>query len=245
VRKLRRGVSATILVTRPEPEAGRTAALLSAAGAVPLLSPLLAVEALAWALPERFPDGVIVTSPRALLVGAAGLAPLLALPCYVAGAATAAVAAQAGFGDVRIPGREGIAGILEMLEQDPAAPRHLLHLAGRDRTPRPALAGFEITVVEAYAAVTVPLSDAAVAVLAAGQVQATLLYSARTARQFGHEIARLKLRRETLSIAALSAGVAAAAGNGWERVSVADVANEAAMFAAIGLSQPSRIIRGG
>ena len=226
-----------ILVTRPLPEAERTAARLQAAGVTPVLSPLLHIEPMDWVLPDAVPDAVLISSGRAVRAGDARLAALLALPCYCVGPASARAAEAAGFGDIQTPATEGVAAALALALAAGALPEtgRILHLAGHDRTACVPPQGLTIDMVETYRAVLQRLDAAAAAGLAGGRIDATLLYSARTARQFAAEADRLALARGRHAIACLSEAIAAAAGPGWGQVTVTAEATEPALLAAIGL----------
>ena len=87
-----------VLITRPEPGAGETAASVTALGLRPVIAPLLAIRVLSPNLPppERL-RAVLVTSGNAVAALPTGYrnVPLLAV-----GDATAARARDAGFGHV-------------------------------------------------------------------------------------------------------------------------------------------------
>ncbi|MEY2884235.1 MAG: hypothetical protein RL490_1959, partial [Pseudomonadota bacterium] len=116
-----------LLVTRPWPGGEASAARLRSAGHDVIEAPLLATEAVTWDAPATTPDALLVTSAAAARLAAAPAA-LRALPCHAVGAATAAAARAAGFGDVRI-GPGAVQPLLDTLTGD------ILHLAGEDRTP--------------------------------------------------------------------------------------------------------------
>lgn len=91
-----------VLVTRPEPEAHRTARAVRARGAVPVLAPLFTAEPLPPStLPERI-DALVVTSARTLAYLDSGArARLAGLPVFAVGARTAAALEAAGFRAIR------------------------------------------------------------------------------------------------------------------------------------------------
>ncbi|HSF12138.1 MAG TPA: uroporphyrinogen-III synthase, partial [Erythrobacter sp.] len=82
--------------------------------------------------------------------------------------------------------------------------------------------------VIAYRSVPRPL-DPQAALLAEGGVL-VLLHSAATARQFAEECERLGLARSGITLAALGARIAAAAGDGWAAVHTAARPDEAALL---------------
>jgi uroporphyrinogen-III synthase len=181
-----------LIVTRPEPDAGRTAELLSRLGHVPILSPMLDIEPdRAAALPEGPVQAVLVTSSNA--VRALGEHPgrerLRDLPLLAVGDRTALEARRAGFSGARSAG-----GAIDDLVRlacenfDPAgAP--LLHAAGDvlagDLAGRLAEHGFNVETVTLYRArARTELSPAAAAALRSRSVDGVLLYSRRSAAAF-------------------------------------------------------------
>src|SRR6201996_6099704 len=123
-----------LLVTRPEPDAERTAAVLRARGHEVLVSPLLRIEPL--------PDAAIGPGPvAALLVTSANVAPAIAaharfaqlrlLPLFAVGDRSAEALRAAGFADVT--SAQGDVGDLATLAASRIAPgAALLYLAGAD-----------------------------------------------------------------------------------------------------------------
>src|SRR5215813_10078116 len=96
-----------LIVTRPEPDASATAALLRARGHVVDVAPLLRVETEATADLGRGPwGGIVITSTNAVraIAGHARktelLAELLARPLFAVGRRSAEAARAAGFADV-------------------------------------------------------------------------------------------------------------------------------------------------
>ncbi|MDE1149378.1 MAG: uroporphyrinogen-III synthase [Azospirillaceae bacterium] len=180
---------ATVLITRPRPQADETAAHIVALGHTPLIDPLMSVAPVDAVLPPA--DDVqayLVTSVngvRALVrLGAARTRPV-----YAVGDRSAAAARDVGFMDVHSAG--GDAEDLARLVVARARPDDglLLHAAGADVAGDPAAAlgaqGFSarrLTVYRAVAA-TALLPDVCDA-LAAGLVERVLLFSPRSARTF-------------------------------------------------------------
>ncbi len=211
-----------VLVTRPEPAASRTAARLRALGHEAIVAPLLIPHAVAWALPPGDWQAVAFTSASAPAL-AGDRAALAHLPAYAVGEATAAAARAAGFTDVR--SARGDASAVFALAASGGIAR-LLHLAGRDRSAASVPPGLTVGVVTVYAAELAARLDTPPFDLA-------LLYSVRTATRFA---ALFRGDRSGVAVVALSAPIAAAAGTGWARVSVAAEPTEAALFAAAGLT---------
>jgi uroporphyrinogen-III synthase len=207
-----------LLVLRPEPGAAATAERALAMGLVPIVAPLFRIVPVAWEVPDRPCDAILLTSANA----ARSLDDRLdrATPVYAVGAATAEAARHAGFATVTA-GRGDVAQVVQRAAADGVG--SLLHLTGTDRTgfdPQ----GIRIEVRAIYAAEPIEPSAAFAEALAQGAV--ALLHSARAARRF-RELAGPGHR-----IAAISAAVRAAAGTGWERAEAADRPTDEALLAA-------------
>jgi len=207
-----------LLITRPQPGADATAAALVALGHEPLVQPLLATEAVAWALPDALPDAVLLTSAASVRHAGAGSSALLHLPAHAVGGATAAAARAAGWRAVH----EGPGNVQALLDGLP--PCRLLHLAGADRTDAQPPAGVVVDVATVYRAVLQSLA-------ALPAVDGVLLYSARTARHFAAEWDRLGGRRGAVQLLAISPQALAAAGSGWASAQAAPEPTEAALLA--------------
>lgn len=187
-----------LLILRPQPGAGATAARAAALGFEPVVRPLFAIEPCDWSLPDEPFEAVMLTSANA---AQEKLDRLTHLPLYAVGAATAEAARKLGFSDIRVD-----AGDAALLARRIAADgiRTVLHPAGRDVTgfdPGP----LRIVRRTTYAAVALDpppeLPEGAVA----------LLHSARAARQF----AEIVPDRTAFAVAAISPAVLEAAGPGW------------------------------
>jgi uroporphyrinogen-III synthase len=197
-----------VLVLRPQPGADETAARARALGLEVVVAPLFAVRPRAWTPPDPAGfDAVMLTSASAARQAAGGLTPFEALPCYAVGEATAAAAREAGFADIRVGPDDGAALLLMMAED---GVRAAFHACGEDHL---ALGhpGIAITRVPVYAA------EAADGLPVAAEGALALLHSPRAAALF----ARFAGDRKRISIAAISARTARAAGDGWRRVAVA------------------------
>ncbi len=206
------------LVLRPEPGNARTVARLRAAGVEAVALPLFEVRPLAWEVSaaDAF-DALLLTSANAVRFAGAGLDRLSHLPVVAVGEATAVVAREAGM-RVAVTGQGDAAAAVAAARDFP----RLLHLAGREYVAIPG-----ITRVIVYASEPVTLASGAL-VQAVGKV--VLLHSARAAARFAALAADLP--RGSITLAAISAKVAAAAGGGWERIVVADAPNDAALVTA-------------
>jgi len=203
-----------VLILRPEPGAGESAARARELGLEPIVAPLFTIRPLAWSPPDPAGfDAVLLTSANAARHGGGGMTPFLALPCYAVGERTAGAARAAGFADLRTGPSDGAA--LAQLARSEGA-QALLHLGGRDHV---ALAGVRhVPVYAAEPAGALP-PDAAQAL--------ALLHSPRAAARFA-ELAGA--RRSAFRIAAISAAAAAAAGPGWRSVAIAAAPRDQALL---------------
>lgn len=180
-----------ILVTRPEPDNGRTAEKLSALGFTPLQLPLTGIEPIGvreW--PDlSMIDAVAVTSvnavrhaPDTLLAGVASK------PCFAVGERTGEVANAAGLNVADAEGMDA-EGLVRRIAAALAPGRKVLILCGRVR--RPTLqdglrrAGLETFIVETYDTIAfTPSEEEVVARLGQAPIDGVLLYSAFAAKMF-------------------------------------------------------------
>jgi uroporphyrinogen-III synthase len=233
-----------LLVTRPEPEGGRTAARLRARGHQVRLVPLLRIEPVADARFGAGPwSGIVFTSANAVRAVAAHrrFGELAGLPAYAVGAHTREAAVAAGFaeaasaeGDV-----DALARLIATMGGDAGLP--LIYFAAGDRAGDLAGAlgrvGQAVETVIAYRAVAVGGFDADLrAAIAGGEIDAVLHYSARTASAFvaaakaaGLSDSAMKIRH--LCLSAQVARPLAAFGAG--AVIVAAAPNEDALLALV------------
>jgi uroporphyrinogen-III synthase len=245
-----------MLVTRPQPDNGATAAALRARGYEVLLAPMLRFE------PVPFHDdaearygGVIVTSANALraIEGQSGLPPLLGLPLFAVGKHTAQSAREIGFKNVIVADGDAAAlrdKVAATLRGKAKKTGTLLYLAGadlsRDLAGELREDGFDVVMHTTYKMVPVPNLPADVRdAFARNAIEAVLHYSRRSARAFvdatrtaGIEISALAIPQCCLS-EAVSAEVREA---GATQVMVARTPDEVALFDALdrALSPPSR-----
>jgi uroporphyrinogen-III synthase len=227
-----------LLVTRPEPEATRTAERLRALGHEPVIAPMLTTIFLDPKLPAIDPAAILLTS----LNGVRAMTRLslpeswFALPVLAVGDRTAEAARAAGFRDVRSADGDGEAlATLVIATLDPEA-GPLLYPAAVDRAgdwpDRLAEARFEIALAEAYRMDPVArLPDSVVAALRAQEIDGILVYSPRTARTLSRLLADVRppLPLDGLAVYALSPNVAAAVDFG--AVHAADAPTEDALLA--------------
>lgn len=236
-----------VLVTRPEPDASRTAAALAAQGHQALVMPVLTVAPIApAALPLRPYRAILLTSSNALraLEAHPQFPQVKGLDLFAVGDQTAERARGLGF--TKIHTADGGVAALAALVTRTLAPSDgpLLYLAGTDRAGD--LAGelsrlnYAVDLVELYNTVPVPHFDRAVcAAIAAGDVDAILFASRRTVQVFVALAADegLITAFARITAVAISANVAEAlAPIGFAAVRIAAIPTEAAMIAAL----PSR-----
>jgi uroporphyrinogen-III synthase len=206
-----------LLILRPQPGAGDTAARARALGLEPVVAPLFSVRPLAWTPPDPAGfDAVMLTSASAARQASAGLTPFKAMPCYAVGEATAAAAAEAGFTDIRIGPDDGKSLLLMMAED---GVRTAFHACGEDHLafghPDVAITRVPVYAAEAADRLPVPAED-----------MLALLHSPRAATLFG----ALAGDKSRIAIAAISAKTARAAGEGWRAVSVAPQPRDQALL---------------
>ncbi|MEA3000630.1 MAG: uroporphyrinogen-III synthase [Sphingomonadales bacterium] len=196
-----------VLILRPEPGAGKTAARARDMGLEPVVTPLFAVRSVEWEAPDAGAfDAVLLTSAHA--ARAAPADSLASLPCYTTGEATAEAARDAGFIDVHTGTSDGDAA-LALARRD--GRMRVLHLCGRDHIELP---GVERRIVYAADAAE-ELPETASEALAGEAV--ALIHSPRAAALF----AALVGDRSGVRLALISAAAAEAAGDGWAAKAVA------------------------
>lgn len=215
-----------VVVLRPEPGNRATIARLTEAGIEALAIPLFAVQPLDWTMPDPAEfDALILTSANAVRWAGKGLTLAKALPVYTVGEATAAAARAAGI-DVITTGNEDASALLATAKA--AGVARALHLGGRDSTITPGTPPANIIrqSIAVYASDPVPVSPRALAELIDG---VALLHSPRAARQLAALIDTAGFARHRITLAALSAAVAAAAGPDWQVIWTAPVPTDAAL----------------
>ena len=211
-----------VLILRPEPGASRTAAKAEALGLCPVVAPLFTIRRLPWRAPDPADyDAILLTSANAARHAGEPLRYFLHLPCFAVGEATAEAAQEAGFTEITAGPSDGAAAAALMFE---AGIARAIHLCGRDHLP-PSTVGIRIDSIPIYVAEPQPtLSDAAAQASRAGAL--VLLHSPRAAARF----AELVEDREGVSLAAISAATAAAAGGGWALKAVAERPRDEALL---------------
>ncbi|KQO50317.1 uroporphyrinogen-III synthase [Sphingomonas sp. Leaf257] len=210
-----------VVVVRPEPGHGATIAALHAAGLDAMSLPLFAARAVAWTAPAAETlDALLFTSAQGVRLAGPALDSLRHKPVIAVGPATAAAAREAGL-SVVLTGTQDAASVVAQAQMQGYA--RLLHLAGRDRVETGAMTCI------VYAADPVAVEVSAIHALA-GQI--VLLHSARAAARLAELVGQAGLSRAAVSLVAISAKAAAAAGLGWQTVVIATAPRDDAMVAA-------------
>lgn len=228
-----------MLVTRPDPDASDTAARLGALGIEGVPCPLLVHQTLDVSLPE--PKGfaaLVLTSANALraLDERGVLARYRTLPVYSVGNRTAAMARDMGF-DTVTSADGAFADLVELLAHAPLS-GPLFYPAARDMSGDlgKSLAPFGRMVIttEIYAMNPVTaLPDGLAERLNAGEIEAALFYSKRTAQTFVRLVERglEKPARARFGVLCLSEAVAAPLLDAhFVRVGLSDHPSEEAMM---------------
>lgn len=122
-----------LLVTRPEPDASRTAEALRAHGHDVLVAPLLAMLTIAADFAGPY-DGVLMTSANAAraLASHPRAHELTRLTCFTVGNRSAEAARAAGFGEA-VSADGALDDLVELVARRVASSGKLLYLAGEDR----------------------------------------------------------------------------------------------------------------
>ncbi|GAA0645942.1 uroporphyrinogen-III synthase [Sphingomonas ursincola] len=216
---------ARIIVLRPQPGATATAQALRANGHDPLVTPLFAIEPVAWtpADPQAY-DALLVGSANVFRHGGPALADLKGLPVYAVGGKTARMASDLGF-RVRGQGTGGLAAMLPMLVED--GHLHVLRLAGEDRVDLPA-SRLAIDTRIVYRSRALPMPDALREALTGPAI--VLLHSARAAQHFGTLVDSAGIDRGHISLALFAPALVDAAGDGWASVRIAAAADDRALL---------------
>jgi uroporphyrinogen-III synthase len=187
-----------LLVTRPQPDAERTAAALRRRGHQVDIAALLRIESIADVELGSGPwSALVVTSANALraLESHPRRAELLGLRVFAVGRRTAAAASAAGFQDVVAAGgnvqelTQHVRGWAQGESDRRQGRDPLLYLAGQDRsgdlTGDLAAAGQSVRVAVVYRAVKMDKFPPAIAAaLAAGQIEGVLHFSRRSAEAY-------------------------------------------------------------
>ncbi len=215
-----------LIVTRPEPGNAATVEQAKKQGLDVRAMPLFAARPLEWTPPDsgNF-DALLLTSAFAAKLAGPDLAKLSSLPVYAVGAATARVAEAAGL-TVAMTGSADAQWLLDDMASQNI--RTILWFCGLDRSELDAR-GTEITPLACYAVEpTQPPAEWSTLITAPAIL---LAHSARAAQRISNLVGDA---RGHLALVAISASVAAAAGDGWRDLAIAGQPNDAAMLAEAG-----------
>jgi uroporphyrinogen-III synthase len=179
-----------LLLTRPEPDATRTAAALRAQGHDVVAAPMLRIEPAADAQIGNGPwAAILITSANAAhaVVTHARVAPLRALPVFTVGRRSADAMGAAGFADVTsVDGNMSDLAQLVTARLQPAIP--LLYLAGADRSGDLAgdlrTRGFAVETTIIYRAIAATSLPPAAADALANGIDGVLHFSRRSAEAY-------------------------------------------------------------
>ena len=232
-----------LLVTRPEPDAARTAAALRGRGHSVVIAPLLRIEPLAGAAIGAGPwAAVLVTSANIAhaIAGHAKRADLIHLPVFAVGERSAHAMRALGCANVISAG--GNAGDLaRIVAAHVNPPARLLYLASEQRSGdlggELRAKGFAVETVAIYRAVTADTLPPQATAALAGGVDGVLHFSRRSAEAYVEAARAAGLLESALRPAhfCLSAQVAAPLqGAGGRIVRVARQPAEAALLELIG-----------
>jgi uroporphyrinogen-III synthase len=232
-----------LLVTRPEPDAERTAAALRARGHDVLVMPMLRVERIDADFGAGPWAAVLMTSTNAVraIAGHRGFEALCALPTLVVGERTRAAAEAAGFANVASANgdAEALAGLV--VARLSPGPTPLLYLAGEQRTAGFEVAlrshSFDVRTVAIYRTVAATeFSQAIKDALASGEIDGIMHFSRRSAEAFvaAAEATGALGNALTARHYCLSAQVATALANKAVGIEVAAHPSEAALLALVG-----------
>jgi uroporphyrinogen-III synthase len=236
-----------LLLTRPRPEAERTANALRAIGHDAVIAPVLAIETIAEAAIGSGPyAAVLMTSGNAARAIAEHprRASLVALDCFAVGSQTATAARAAGFTEVHVAGGDG--GDLARLVGEQLRERDLplMYLAGDDRARDMAAElaphGLRLEIAVVYRAIAArTFAPEVAAALQAGRFDGVMHYSRRSTAIFvdcvraaGAENAAARLKHFCLSARASEPLAAINA----KSIVVAQDRHDAAMLALVAAS---------
>lgn len=221
-------MTATVIVTRPEPDASAFADLCRAHGLDPVLSPAMTIEVDKAPADLSGIGALAFTSANGVRAFAANCG-VRDLPVFAVGKVTAEAAQAAGFSVIHAAGgdAESLAGCIA--SESAVAAKGLLHIAGEDRAgdlvALLAARGISARRQTLYrAAPAAGLSEAAIAALKDENNRVWVsLFSPRSARLFVAlaERAGLGAALGRARAACLSAAVADAAGQGWACAEIA------------------------
>ena len=230
-----------LVVTRPQADSERTAAALRARGHEVLVAPLLRVEPVEVELSGGW-GAVIITSANApgAIAGHAACEALFKLPVFAVGRRSAEAARQAGFTDVATAGGDVRDLVLLIAARRADAKAPLLYLAGEHRAAdlvaELAVHGIAAEMAVVYRAASAPFPPALSGALAAGEIDAVLHFSKRSAENYLAGAAQAGVAGPAIGVRhiCLSAQIAEPLmGAGASRIAIAPRPDEAALIASL------------
>ena len=197
-----------VLLTRPIRESEHVARVVQSRRHEPLMSPVMEIHFLGGTpLALEGVQAIVLTSANGVRALARRTS-ARAVPAFAVGPQTAEAARAGGFASVEQA--DGDSDLLVETLRRSAHPQNgaLLLVTARTRTgdvdKKLAAAGFTVRVAELYEAVEMPqLSAAAAKALAAGGIDAVMLFSPRSARLFVQQIQSARLEHNCSSMVAL------------------------------------------
>ena len=224
-----------VVVTRPQADGERTAAALEALGHEVLVAPLMRVEPVAVDLAGTW-SAIAVTSANALQAIGATAGRMKTLPVFAVGERSAETARLAGFAEVSSANGD-IKDLARMIAARAVGTKaSLLYLAGEDRAgdfiAQLAAHGIDAEMKVVYRTVAEVFPPVLAAALEAGDVDAVLHFSRRSAELFveGARASGVAGPAEDVRHLCLSAQVAEPLA-GARRIAVAARPEEAALIA--------------
>jgi uroporphyrinogen-III synthase len=218
-----------LLIIRPEPGASATAARAKAAGFEPILLPMFSIARRAWkaSATEHF-DALLFTSANAVRHAGDELNSYRALPVHAVGERTAAALHGLAIEPVSI-GSDGVDEALAAARR--AGHKNIIWLAGEDHTKPLVPDGLTLEIAICYASEALPLTPDTATRIA--QADSVALHSIRAAQHFSAIVGQFGIDRSTLTVAAFSPAIAAAAGEGWRAVAIAAQPTDRALLSAL------------
>ena len=216
-------MSRPVIVLRPEPGASATVARAKAMHLDARACPLFEARGIAWSCPDPAAfTAILFTSANGARLCGPGRQRYIHLPAFAVGDATAEAARETGFTSV-ITGESNIAQLVAKIAT--LGKHRLLHLSGAEVSEVDFM-GIEVERRIVYDTITLPPTATMLETLSAGGI--ALVHSARA----GERLAEVALDRGGLSLVAISARAAEAAGTGWQRLVIADHPRDEAVLEA-------------
>jgi uroporphyrinogen-III synthase len=190
------------------------------------LIPLFEARALDWTVEndDQY-DRLLLTSAQAPRLAGDGLNRFSHLPCFAVGDATAAAAREVGLNVVRVGNSDGQQLLDTMTSNEGTGKKRILWLSGRERTALNS-GSAPMDVIACYAVDPIAPPPLWHQLVAAPAV--LMAYSKRAAV---HMAALTDGRRDQLTLLAISAAVAEAAGEGWGGCFTATQPDDTSMLA--------------